>query len=68
VGVDVVVAWVVVVVVVLSTTALVLWHPCTIDSGKQNFLSRWNAKFSGQVFLTATLPEHSMYEWQLSGS
>jgi hypothetical protein len=68
VGADVVVAWTVTVAVVLSATALVLWQPCTIVSGRQNFLSGWNAKCSGQVFLTAALPEHSVYERQLSGS
>jgi hypothetical protein len=63
VGVDVKVAWVVVVawsVVVLSSTALVLWHPGTNDSGKQVFLVGSNAKLSGQGLLTATLTEHSM--------
>jgi hypothetical protein len=59
---DGVVAWVIVVAsVVLISTALVLWHPCTMDSGRHNFLSASNANFSWHGFLTAGLPsEHSM--------
>jgi hypothetical protein len=63
VDVDVKVAWGVVVawsVVALSSTALVLWHPGTNESGKQDFLFGSNAKLSGQFLLTALLAEHSM--------
>jgi hypothetical protein len=61
VDVDVKAVWgVVVAAMVLSSTALVLWHPGTIESGKQDFLFGSKAKFSGQDFLTATLAEHSM--------
>jgi hypothetical protein len=47
-------------VVEVSSAALVLWHPGTIESGRQNFLSGSNAKFSGQDFLAAVSAEHSM--------
>jgi hypothetical protein len=56
-----VMTWVIVAaVVVLVSTARVLWHPCTMNSGKQNFLSLSKALFSGHDFLTAGfLPGHS---------
>jgi hypothetical protein len=46
--------------VALSSTDLVLWHPGTIESGRQNLLFESNAKFSWHDFLTAISAEHSM--------
>jgi multisubunit Na+/H+ antiporter MnhB subunit len=51
---------IVVAMVVLVSTARVLWHPCTMNSGKQNFLSLSKALFSGHVLFSAgLLPVHS---------
>jgi hypothetical protein len=58
---DGVVACVIVVAMgVFVSTARVLWHPCTIDSGKHDFLSASKAKFCGHDFVTVPLTEHSM--------
>jgi hypothetical protein len=46
-------------VVILSSTALVLWHPGTNRSGKHDFLIGSNAKFSWHDCLPVTLSEHS---------
>jgi hypothetical protein len=58
-----VMAWAIVVaMLVLVSTARVLWHPCTMNSGKQDFLSLSKALFSGHDFLKAALllATHSM--------
>jgi hypothetical protein len=51
-----VMVWVLVVaMVVVVSTARVLWHPCTMNSGKQSFLSLSKALLSGHDFLTAVV-------------
>jgi len=52
---EAVMAWVVVGAMVLASTARVLWHPCTMNSGKQDFLSLSKALFSGHVLFWALL-------------
>jgi hypothetical protein len=56
-----VVAWVIAVaMVVLVSMAGVLWHPCTMNSGKQDFLSLSKALFSRHGCLVAvSVPVHS---------
>jgi len=55
-----VMAWVIVVAMVVLV-ATFLWHPCTMDSGKQTLLSLSKALFSGHGFLMALLPPPTVH-------